>query len=290
MLTLDLGAALWPVKVDAAQLEAALVNLATNARDACRRAGNSSSPPATPPSSRLYGAASRRERRGLCPHRGQRHRTGIPPEIVGRIFEPFFTTKATGQGTGRVCPWPSASSSSPGSPDRLQRTGPGHDVPNLSAAQQLGAVAAAGTSDAERDHGRRRAADALPAGDRAARDTGLDDVPARDGRAGHIPAGDMRMDDLAARDVAADAMPVGDMSAGDEAVLVVEDNAVLRLAACRQPPELGDQVREAEHARGSVAILARGERCHPAVHRRGDARGRWTGSTWRGRRRGLRQA
>ncbi len=41
---------------------------------------------------------------------------------------------------------------------------------------------------------------------------------------------------------------------------MVEDDARLRLAACRQLAALGYQVREAEHAAAALAILARGDR------------------------------
>jgi PAS domain S-box-containing protein len=101
MLTLDFGAALWPVKVDASQLEAALVNLATNARDAMPKGGQLVIATRNATLDASYAAQHPDVSAGdyalieVCDTG-----TGISPEIVGRIFEPFFTTKATGQGTG----------------------------------------------------------------------------------------------------------------------------------------------------------------------------------------------
>jgi PAS domain S-box-containing protein len=100
-LNLHLDAALRPVMVDPSQLEAALVNFATNARDAMPKGGRldittsnvvldagyaALHPDVTP------GAYARVEISDTG--------TGIPPEIIGRIFEPFFTTKEPGRGTG----------------------------------------------------------------------------------------------------------------------------------------------------------------------------------------------
>jgi len=89
---------------DKGQLETALVNLATNARDAMPEGGTLT-----------LSAASETVEEG-CPHQahlvpGKYLRitvadtgTGIEGETIGRIFEPFFTTKATGLGTGLGLP------------------------------------------------------------------------------------------------------------------------------------------------------------------------------------------
>ncbi|MGD0433621.1 MAG: ATP-binding protein [Acetobacteraceae bacterium] len=100
-LILGLNGELWPVLADAAQLEAALVNLATNARDAMPKGGQLRistrnarldadysvlHPEATPGDYVLIEVTD--------------SGTGIAPEVVSRIFEPFFTTKEVGKGSG----------------------------------------------------------------------------------------------------------------------------------------------------------------------------------------------
>jgi CheY-like chemotaxis protein len=100
-LTLELDATLWPVKVDASQLEAALVNLATNARDAMPKGGHLTIATHNATLDALYTARYAEVTAGdyalieICDTG-----TGIPTEIIGRIFDPFFTTKAPGKGTG----------------------------------------------------------------------------------------------------------------------------------------------------------------------------------------------
>jgi PAS domain S-box-containing protein len=94
------AAGLWPTRVDNAQLESALLNLAINARDAMPNGGKLTIETAN---KWLDNRAGRE--RDLPP--GQYISvcvtdtgTGIPKDIAGRIFDPFFTTKPIGQGTG----------------------------------------------------------------------------------------------------------------------------------------------------------------------------------------------
>ncbi|HKS88389.1 MAG TPA: MASE4 domain-containing protein [Stellaceae bacterium] len=100
-ISLDLGAGLWPVVVDPAQLEASLTNLATNARDAMPRGGE---------------LAIVTDNRRLDEDYASQHAevvpgdyamievsdngSGMPPEVLAQVFEPFFTTKEAGRGTG----------------------------------------------------------------------------------------------------------------------------------------------------------------------------------------------
>jgi signal transduction histidine kinase/FixJ family two-component response regulator len=87
--------------VDPAQLEAALLNLAVNARDAMSGSGTLTI------STRL---ATRKEDKGrddAVPHKGRwivvevkDTGAGMEREVLDRIFEPFFTTKEVGKGSG----------------------------------------------------------------------------------------------------------------------------------------------------------------------------------------------
>jgi PAS domain S-box-containing protein len=100
-LNLTLGPSLWPAMADAAQLEAALVNLATNARDAMPKGGQLRIATRNAHLDADYAALHPEAAPGdhvliEVSDTG----TGIPREILGHIFEPFFTTKPVGRGTG----------------------------------------------------------------------------------------------------------------------------------------------------------------------------------------------
>lgn len=82
----DLEPGLPPVNVDPLQLEAALLNLAANARDAMSGAG------------RLQIRLRRSGSRIVLSMRDEGH--GFDPSVLARVFDPFFTTKPVGQGTG----------------------------------------------------------------------------------------------------------------------------------------------------------------------------------------------
>jgi PAS domain S-box-containing protein len=100
-LKLTLGAACWPVNADPAQLEAALVNLATNARDAMTKGGNLDIRTKNVVLDETYAALEPEVSPGeFVLIEVTDSGTGIPPEVIGHIFEPFFTTKAPGSGTG----------------------------------------------------------------------------------------------------------------------------------------------------------------------------------------------
>jgi PAS domain S-box-containing protein len=88
----------WPVEIDIAELELALVNIAVNARDAMPGGGT------------ITVAArnvSLKKSDGIDQLEGEYvalsiadSGVGIAPDVLPRIFEPFFTTKALGKGTG----------------------------------------------------------------------------------------------------------------------------------------------------------------------------------------------
>jgi two-component system, cell cycle sensor histidine kinase and response regulator CckA len=101
-ITIDMRVAdgIWPVLVDCAQLESAILNLAINARDAMREGGRLTIEVGN---GALDGAVP-----DLGPMRAQEPHvvisiadtgTGIPPEFLQQVFDPFFTTKGSG-GTG----------------------------------------------------------------------------------------------------------------------------------------------------------------------------------------------
>lgn len=94
---------LWPIRVDAPQLENALLNLCINARDAMPEGGQISVVTAnewldeslSPPRNTTKGSGA-----PYIVLRISDTGSGMSPQIVARVFEPFFTTKPIGQGTG----------------------------------------------------------------------------------------------------------------------------------------------------------------------------------------------
>jgi CheY-like chemotaxis protein len=95
------GAGLWPVFVDQAQLESALVNIAINARDAMADGGRLSIATCNEHVDAEFASRHAEFTPGdyvmiSITDTG----TGMAPDVVARIFEPFFTTKAPGKGTG----------------------------------------------------------------------------------------------------------------------------------------------------------------------------------------------
>jgi len=91
----------WPVKVDAAELEAAVLNLAVNARDAMHGGGKLT----IEVNNSYLDDAYCRQHPDVQP--GQYVQiavtdtgSGMTRQVMERAFEPFFTTKGSGQGTG----------------------------------------------------------------------------------------------------------------------------------------------------------------------------------------------
>jgi CheY-like chemotaxis protein len=93
-LRIEADDGIWPIKVDAAEFETALVNLVINARDAMPHGGT-----VTVHAGNVFVddgvskgdfVAIKVEDTGI----------GIPDDVLAKIFDPFFTTKPVGKGTG----------------------------------------------------------------------------------------------------------------------------------------------------------------------------------------------
>ncbi|HEX5452300.1 MAG TPA: ATP-binding protein [Stellaceae bacterium] len=92
---------LWPVFVDAQQLENALLNIALNARDAMAGRGTLTIETANTTFDDAYAAAHPGVTPGLYIEiRVGDTGCGMPPEVRRRAFDPFFSTKEAGKGTG----------------------------------------------------------------------------------------------------------------------------------------------------------------------------------------------
>ncbi len=93
-LSFDTDRATWPITVDAAEFETALVNLVINARDAMPEGGTIT---IGAHNLAIRGEAGAGDYVAIgITDTG----TGIAPDLLEKIFEPFFTTKPIGKGTG----------------------------------------------------------------------------------------------------------------------------------------------------------------------------------------------
>jgi signal transduction histidine kinase/CheY-like chemotaxis protein len=91
----------WNAKIDASQLENAILNLAINARDAMPDGGTVTVEVSNANLDRRYAALHPDVTPGpyvlvAVNDTG----TGMPPEVAAQAFDPFFTTKRDGKGTG----------------------------------------------------------------------------------------------------------------------------------------------------------------------------------------------
>jgi PAS domain S-box-containing protein len=93
-LNLNIDREVWPVVVDAAELEIAMVNLVINARDAMPSGGTIAI------SAHNHTINEGRDAGEYIAISVEDTGTGIAPDILGKIFDPFFTTKPVGKGTG----------------------------------------------------------------------------------------------------------------------------------------------------------------------------------------------
>ena len=90
---------LWPVEVDAGELELAILNLCVNARDAMPVGGT-----ITIRAENMTETVGGDEPQEFVKLSVADHGCGMPPEVVGRAFEPFFTTKDVSKGSGLGLP------------------------------------------------------------------------------------------------------------------------------------------------------------------------------------------
>ena len=96
-LDLDLPEQVWPVEIDATELQIALINIAANARDAMPEGGSFR----VKIENTVLRQGELREAVAISlSDTGQ----GIPAEALSQVFEPFFTTKEVGHGTGLGLP------------------------------------------------------------------------------------------------------------------------------------------------------------------------------------------
>ncbi|GLR80889.1 PAS domain-containing protein (plasmid) [Azospirillum oryzae] len=103
-LEIDFSTGLWPVEVDATQLELALLNLVVNARDAMPDGGALTIRATNVTLAHGDAGAAQGVRDGLSGEFVQLTvsdtGTGMPAEVRARAFDPFFTTKEIGKGSG----------------------------------------------------------------------------------------------------------------------------------------------------------------------------------------------
>ena len=97
-LKCDIPDDVWPVEVDIAELELALVNIAVNARDAMPGGGSITLSARNVTLNKGDGVGQLEG--DFVALAMTDTGVGIAPDVLPRIFEPFFTTKALGKGTG----------------------------------------------------------------------------------------------------------------------------------------------------------------------------------------------
>ncbi len=93
-MRVNVSETLWPIEVDVAELEMALLNIAVNARDAMPQGGTF----AIDVRNAIRGAGTLHTDHVAIALRDTG--VGIPPDVLGKVFDPFFTTKDPGEGTG----------------------------------------------------------------------------------------------------------------------------------------------------------------------------------------------
>ena len=93
-LQIEAANGIWPITVDRAEFETALVNLVINARDAMPQGGN-----VTVQAKNVF-VDDGVTKGDFVAIKVRDTGTGIPDDVLAKIFDPFFTTKPIGKGTG----------------------------------------------------------------------------------------------------------------------------------------------------------------------------------------------
>jgi PAS domain S-box-containing protein len=93
-LQIEADNGIWPITVDRAEFETALVNLVINARDAMPQGGN-----VTVQAKNVF-VDDGVTKGDFVAVKVRDTGTGIPDDVLAKIFDPFFTTKPIGKGTG----------------------------------------------------------------------------------------------------------------------------------------------------------------------------------------------
>src|ERR1700693_5043661 len=93
-LHIDVAEQVWPIEVDLAALEMALLNIAVNARDAMPQGGTFT----IDVRNAARGGRTLNSEHVVIALRDSG--IGIPHDVIGKVFDPFFTTKEPGEGTG----------------------------------------------------------------------------------------------------------------------------------------------------------------------------------------------
>ena len=93
-LRIEADEGIWPIKVDSAEFETALVNLVINARDAMPQGGT-----VTVHASNVF-VDDGVTKGDFVAIKVRDTGIGIPDDVLAKIFDPFFTTKPVGKGTG----------------------------------------------------------------------------------------------------------------------------------------------------------------------------------------------
>ncbi|MBB2895690.1 ATP-binding protein [Pseudomonas sp. AS2.8] len=96
----QLAAGLALVRMDANQLESAIINLAINARDAMPKGGTITITTAAVHLTAEQGAALELREGDYVLLSVTDTGLGMTPDVLAKVFEPFYTTKPIGQGTG----------------------------------------------------------------------------------------------------------------------------------------------------------------------------------------------